>query len=94
MKPDQRAVEALARMALLEDAPWGDLTSEAFLPSGLQVSAQLVAREEGTFCGEDVFSSAMSLAGTVTVRFLRHDRSEDTRLNSSHDVISRMPSSA
>jgi nicotinate-nucleotide pyrophosphorylase (carboxylating) len=73
MKPDQRAVEALARMALLEDAPWGDLTSEAFLPSGLQVSAQLVAREEGTFCGEDVFSSAMSLAGTVTVRFLRHD---------------------
>ena len=73
MKPDQRAVEALARMALQEDAPWGDLTSEILLPSGLRMSAQLVAREEGIFCGEDVFSSAMSLAGTVTVRFLRHD---------------------
>jgi nicotinate-nucleotide pyrophosphorylase (carboxylating) len=60
-------------MALLEDAPWGDLTSEVLLPSDLQVSARLVAREEGILCGEDVFFSAMSLAGPVTVRFLKHD---------------------
>ncbi len=72
-KPDRHAVETLVRMALLEDAPWGDLTSEALLPADLQISAQLVAREVGVLCGEDVFSSAMSLAGPVTVSFLKHD---------------------
>ena len=73
MKPAQYAIDALVRMALLEDAPWGDLTSEALLPADQQISAQLMAREEGVLCGEDVFSSAMSLAGPVTVRFVKHD---------------------
>ena len=73
MKPDQHAIDALVRMALLEDAPWGDLTSEVLVPADLRISAQLVAREEGVFCGEDVFYSAMSLAGPVTVKFLKHD---------------------
>jgi nicotinate-nucleotide pyrophosphorylase (carboxylating) len=73
MRPDQHAIETLVRMALLEDAPWGDVTSEALLPSGLQSSAQLVAREEGVLCGEDVFSSAMSLTGPVTTKFLKRD---------------------
>lgn len=73
MKPDQHAIEALVRMALVEDAPSGDLTSEALLPTDLQISAQLIAREEGVLCGEDIFFSAMSLAGPVAVNFLRHD---------------------
>jgi nicotinate-nucleotide pyrophosphorylase (carboxylating) len=73
MKPDQHAIDALVRMALLEDAPWGDLTSETLLPANHQISAQLVAREEGVLCGEDVFSSAMSLTGPVIVRFVKHD---------------------
>jgi nicotinate-nucleotide pyrophosphorylase (carboxylating) len=73
MKPDQPAIETIVRMALLEDAPWGDITSEALLPAGQQISAQLMAREEGVLCGEDIFSSAMSLAGSVAVRFVRHD---------------------
>ena len=73
MKPDQHAIDTLVRMALLEDAPWGDLTSEALLPTNQQISAQLVAREEGVLCGEDVFSSAMSLSGPVVLKFLKHD---------------------
>ena len=73
VKPAQHAIDALVRMALLEDAPWGDITSEALLPADKQISAQLVTREEGVLCGEDVFSSAMSLAGPVTVRFVKHD---------------------
>jgi nicotinate-nucleotide pyrophosphorylase (carboxylating) len=73
MKPDQHAIETLVRAALLEDAPWGDLTSETLLPGDLRISAQLVAREEGVLCGEDVFSSAMSLAGPIAVEFLMHD---------------------
>ena len=73
MKPDQHAIDALARMALLEDAPWGDLTSDVLVPRDLQISAQLVAREDGVLCGEDVFLSAMSQTGSVDVKFLRHD---------------------
>jgi nicotinate-nucleotide pyrophosphorylase (carboxylating) len=73
IRPDRHAIEALVHLALREDAPWGDLTSEALLPSDLQISARLMAREDGVLCGEDVFSSAMSATGPVTVEFLKHD---------------------
>ena len=73
MKPDQHAIEMLVRMALLEDAPWGDITSETLLPGDLRISAQLMTREEGVLCGEDVFSSAMSLVGPLRTKFLKHD---------------------
>lgn len=73
IKPEQHAIETIVRMALLEDAPWGDITSEALLPTDLQISTQLVAREDGVLCGEDVFSSAMSLAGPVNTKFLKRD---------------------
>ena len=73
MKPNQRAVEALVRAALLEDAPWGDLTSETVVPEDSRIRAELVAREGGVLCGEDVFSSAMSLSGSVATRFLKND---------------------
>ena len=73
MKPDPRAIEALVRTALLEDAPWGDITSEVLLPADLLTAAQLVAREEGVLCGEEVFSTAMSMTGPVAVSFLKRD---------------------
>lgn len=73
MKPDPHAIEALLRTALLEDAPWGDITSEALVPADLRISAQLVAREDGVLCGGDVFSSVMSMTGPVTVNFLKRD---------------------
>ena len=73
MKPDQHAVDALVRMALAEDVPWGDITSETVVPEHSRISAELVAREAGVLCGDDVFSSAMTQAGLVTVQFLRND---------------------
>ena len=73
MKPDQRAIEALVLMAMREDAPWGDLTSQVLLPVDLEISARLTAREEGILCGEDVFMTAMSMNAPVTVEFLKHD---------------------
>lgn len=73
MKPDQHATEALVRMALLEDAPWGDITSEAVVPENAQIRAELAAREAGVLCGEDVFSTAMSLAGAPGVQFRKRD---------------------
>jgi nicotinate-nucleotide pyrophosphorylase (carboxylating) len=73
MKPDSRAIELLVRAALLEDAPWGDLTSQTLLPSGLMLHVQLVAREAGILCGEDIFTSAMTLTGPIQTVFRLHD---------------------
>jgi nicotinate-nucleotide pyrophosphorylase (carboxylating) len=61
MKPNLEAVRALVRVALMEDAPWGDVTSQALISADLQMVANLVAREDGVFCGEDVFAAAMTL---------------------------------
>ncbi|WP_426320268.1 carboxylating nicotinate-nucleotide diphosphorylase [Microbacterium sp. E-13] len=52
-----RAVAA----ALEEDAPWGDLTSEALIPPNAVARADLVAREAGVFSGGDVFEAAFRL---------------------------------
>lgn len=72
-KPDNHAVTELVRMALLEDAPWGDLTSEILVPADAPLSAELRAREAGVLCGQDVFATAMSLAGPVNVTFSVED---------------------
>jgi nicotinate-nucleotide pyrophosphorylase (carboxylating) len=61
MRPSHEAVDAIVRMALLEDAPWGDLTSQSLIPSTATVTAQLVAREQGVFCGQDIVTAAFSL---------------------------------
>jgi nicotinate-nucleotide pyrophosphorylase (carboxylating) len=72
MKPDNGAIEKLVRMALLEDAPWGDITSQSLIPADARVAAQLVAREDGILCGEDIVSMAMSVSG-ATASFAVHD---------------------
>ena len=61
MKPSHDAVDTIVRMALLEDAPWGDLTSQNLIPATASVTAQLVAREQGVFCGQDIVNAAFSL---------------------------------
>lgn len=62
MKPSREAVDTIVRMALQEDAPWGDLTSQSLIPASATVTAQLVAREQGVFCGQDIVTAAFSLA--------------------------------
>jgi nicotinate-nucleotide pyrophosphorylase (carboxylating) len=61
MKPSREAVNAIVRMALIEDAPWGDLTSQTLIPAKATVTAHLVAREQGVFCGQDIVTAAFSL---------------------------------
>lgn len=73
MRPGTAAIERIVRLALEEDAPWGDLTGQAFLPEDAVVKARLVAREPGVLCGEDVFRAAMILTGDIEVRFAVHD---------------------
>ena len=51
-------VEAVVRAALIEDAPWGDVTSTALIPEGTSASARLIAREPGVFSGGAVLLAA------------------------------------
>lgn len=67
MRPARAAIDRLVRMALEEDAPWGDLTSQTLISASALVSAELVAREDGVLCGEDLFRAAMSLTDPAIV---------------------------
>lgn len=72
-RPEPAAVTALVRMALAEDAPWGDLTSQSLIPADAQLTATLNAREPGVLCGEDLFTAAMQHTGPIEIRFHLHD---------------------
>ncbi|WP_374010128.1 carboxylating nicotinate-nucleotide diphosphorylase [Leifsonia sp. LS-T14] len=66
----RQIIHTVVQAALVEDAPWGDVTSELLIPEGATATARLVAREPGTFAGGDVFAAAMTLTDsdiTVTV---------------------------
>jgi nicotinate-nucleotide pyrophosphorylase (carboxylating) len=60
------SIERILRMALLEDAPWGDLTSQTFIPANAQMRADLVAREAGVLSGGPLFVAAMTLTDSTT----------------------------
>jgi nicotinate-nucleotide pyrophosphorylase (carboxylating) len=70
LKPSREAIDTLVRMALLEDAPWGDLTSQTLIPAEATITAQLVAREPGVLCGEDLITAAFTLTDpAITTHF-------------------------
>jgi nicotinate-nucleotide pyrophosphorylase (carboxylating) len=74
IRPGREAIHRLVRMALDEDAPWGDLTSQSLIPASARASARLVARESGVLSGEDVFIAAMSLTDSaISTLFCLHD---------------------
>ena len=73
MRPDRQAVDRIVHLALSEDVPWGDITSEVLLSPETRVTAHLVAREDGVLCGEDLFAAAMEFSGSVKVNFFKHD---------------------
>ncbi|GAA3761428.1 carboxylating nicotinate-nucleotide diphosphorylase [Microbacterium kribbense] len=54
-------IDRAVRAALDEDAPWGDVTSAALIPETATATADLVAREPGTFAGGAVFAAAFRL---------------------------------
>ncbi len=65
-----QAIDRVVTAALAEDAPWGDVTSDAFIPDGATAAAELVAREGGILSGGDVFTRAMLAADPTTVTTL------------------------
>ncbi len=65
---ERRQVQRVVDMALDEDAPFGDLTSQTLVPVTAVAHAALVAREPGVLAGADVFEIAMTtLDPSVTV---------------------------
>lgn len=64
--PDASTLERLVRMALDEDAPWGDLTSDTLLPADAMLSANLVARQDGVLAGIDLFTTSMRMVDPTT----------------------------
>ncbi|MDE2408877.1 MAG: carboxylating nicotinate-nucleotide diphosphorylase [Actinomycetales bacterium] len=54
-------IEEAVKRSLLEDAPWGDATSEHLIPADAIATAQLVAREPGVMAGGEVFAAAFTL---------------------------------
>ena len=54
-------IETTVRAALVEDAPWGDLTTATLFPASARAEAALVSREPGVFSGGDVFRAAFEL---------------------------------
>lgn len=59
-------IDDIIRRALEEDAPWGDLTSEVFLPADARATAALVGREPGVFSGGAVFARVFELVDPGT----------------------------
>lgn len=71
---EQRQIDAVVRVALDEDAPFGDVTSQAFIGEEVTARAELVAREPGVLAGAGVFATAMTLLDPrVTVQVLVAD---------------------
>jgi len=58
---NQQLVDNVIQMALAEDAPWGDVTSDAFVPEDAVATAVLKARESGVASGLDVFARTFML---------------------------------
>lgn len=67
-------IDDIILRALAEDAPWGDLTSEVFVPAEARATAELVARESGVLSGTAVFARTFALVDAgCDVQSLAHD---------------------
>ncbi len=68
------AVDDIIRRALAEDAPWGDVTSETFLPPTARATAVIAAREAGVLSGIGVAARVFALVDpTIEVETLAAD---------------------
>lgn len=68
------AIETVVFAALEEDAPWGDITSELFIPATATATAELNAREPGVLSGGAVIVATFAaVSADVTVELLIAD---------------------
>ena len=70
----ETAIEAVVFAALEEDAPWGDITSELFVPVEATATAELNAREPGVLSGGAVIIATFAaVSADVTVELQLND---------------------
>ena len=55
-------LDELARTALAEDAPDGDVTSRSTVPAGTRCGAELVAKQDGILAGVDAARAVFAVA--------------------------------
>jgi len=63
---DQKTVDAKVTEALSEDAPTGDVTVDSIIPTDLNATATLTAREPGVMAGEQLWEAAFRLTDPRT----------------------------
>jgi nicotinate-nucleotide pyrophosphorylase (carboxylating) len=56
-------LDRLARLALSEDAPSGDVTSVATVPAGSRCHAEIVVKQQGVLAGVDAAAAVFAAAG-------------------------------
>jgi nicotinate-nucleotide pyrophosphorylase (carboxylating) len=74
---------------LVEDAPWGDITSRTLLPESMVIKAAISFREEGVLAGGEEISRLFLAHGVEVVMFAR-----DGELVSAQDIIATLHGSA
>src|SRR5699024_670324 len=84
-------IDSALHLALDEDAPWGDVTGEVFIPVGASARAQLRAREDGVLAGIEVFARTFALVDAATTVELR---AADGDASTSGDVLATVHGSA
>lgn len=67
------SARSVVALALQEDAPWGDVTSDALLSAGATASGTVVAREAGTMAAHEVLHEAFHQVGGCRVDVLIGD---------------------
>lgn len=66
--------ENLARMALAEDAPDGDITSRATIPAGTSCEAELVIKQDGVLAGLEAAIAVFDVAAAEDWTIVEIDR--------------------
>lgn len=71
---DPQIIDQVVGLALHEDAPDGDITSQLAISESATATAELAAREDGVFSGGEVFAAAFELTDDrITVELLKKD---------------------
>ena len=99
-----KRVEAILEHALLEDQALKDITTAYTIDPKLRASGIIIAKEDCVVSGLGCIprfleiysrlSQASGRANPVRYEVVHHPDRKSTRLNSSHSLTSRMPSSA
>lgn len=68
-------VDKLIREALLEDSPYGDITTSSIVERDKNAKADLICKEDGVICGLPIFNRVFEIMGEVNFKALAEEGS-------------------